>query len=117
MFVMSRRPPRFTRTDTLFPYTTLFRSRGNMSGSLRRQRLFGAFLRLAVPHLGVETGLSQQAGMRAALDDPAGVEDDDLVGRDHRRQAVRDHDRGAALFDAFERRLDLGLGAAEIGRA
>src|SRR3546814_3192395 len=24
---MMRRPPRFTRTDTLFPYTTLFRSR------------------------------------------------------------------------------------------
>src|SRR3546814_15017184 len=24
---MRRRPPRFTRTDTLFPYTTLFRSR------------------------------------------------------------------------------------------
>src|SRR3546814_10744561 len=23
---MNRRPPRFTRTDTLFPYTTLFRS-------------------------------------------------------------------------------------------
>src|SRR3546814_6207807 len=26
---MRRRPPRSTRTDTLFPYTTLFRSRGN----------------------------------------------------------------------------------------
>src|SRR3546814_9625448 len=25
---MTRRPPRSTRTDTLFPYTTLFRSRG-----------------------------------------------------------------------------------------
>src|SRR3546814_4553374 len=25
---MLRRPPRATRTDTLFPYTTLFRSRG-----------------------------------------------------------------------------------------
>src|SRR3546814_3108223 len=25
---MLRRPPRSTRTDTLFPYTTLFRSRG-----------------------------------------------------------------------------------------
>src|SRR3546814_9285244 len=25
---MRRRPPRSTRTDTLFPYTTLFRSRG-----------------------------------------------------------------------------------------
>src|SRR3546814_9808046 len=27
-FVMLRRPPRSTRTDTLFPYTTLFRSAG-----------------------------------------------------------------------------------------
>src|SRR3546814_13528950 len=26
-FLMTRRPPRSTRTDTLFPYTTLFRSR------------------------------------------------------------------------------------------
>src|SRR3546814_3214523 len=26
---MIRRPPRSTRTDTLFPYTTLFRSPGN----------------------------------------------------------------------------------------
>src|SRR3546814_20632842 len=27
-FLMLRRPPRSTRTDTLFPYTTLFRSLG-----------------------------------------------------------------------------------------
>src|SRR3546814_12694947 len=27
-FLMIRRPPRSTRTDTLFPYTTLFRSFG-----------------------------------------------------------------------------------------
>src|SRR3546814_10212908 len=28
-FLMIRRPPRSTRTDTLFPYTTLFRSVGH----------------------------------------------------------------------------------------
>src|SRR3546814_11428982 len=28
-FLMIRRPPRSTRTDTLFPYTTLFRSSSN----------------------------------------------------------------------------------------
>src|SRR3546814_13515024 len=33
-FLMIRRPPRSTRTDTLFPYTTLFRSRVKRSGSL-----------------------------------------------------------------------------------
>src|SRR3546814_20242859 len=30
-FLMIRRPPRSTRTDTLFPYTTLFRSPGEAS--------------------------------------------------------------------------------------
>src|SRR3546814_12475886 len=29
-FLMTRRPPRSTRTYTLFPYTTLFRSDGHM---------------------------------------------------------------------------------------
>src|SRR3546814_8840020 len=32
---MIRRPPRSTRTDTLFPYTTLFRSRGVAPGIMR----------------------------------------------------------------------------------
>src|SRR3546814_18272367 len=34
-FLMIRRPPRSTRTDTLFPYTTLFRSeeRGDAGGA------------------------------------------------------------------------------------
>src|SRR3546814_18108647 len=31
--LMIRRPPRSTRTDTLFPYTTLFRSRGHHYGT------------------------------------------------------------------------------------
>src|SRR3546814_18640082 len=31
-FLMIRRPPRSTRTDTLFPYTTLFRSAGHGAG-------------------------------------------------------------------------------------
>src|SRR3546814_3845684 len=31
---MIRRPPRSTRTDTLFPYTTLFRSSGVLSTSM-----------------------------------------------------------------------------------
>src|SRR3546814_12360358 len=36
---MIRRPPRSTRTDTLFPYTTLFRSLGDAGASRRRPRL------------------------------------------------------------------------------
>src|SRR3546814_10675429 len=33
-FLMIRRPPRSTRTDTLFPYTTLFRSAADAAGGL-----------------------------------------------------------------------------------
>src|SRR3546814_11566074 len=36
---MIRRPPRSTRTDTLFPYTTLFRSGWRPSGPGRRRWL------------------------------------------------------------------------------
>src|SRR3546814_4490085 len=37
---MIRRPPRSTRTDTLFPYTTLFRSlTSSASGSCRRRAI------------------------------------------------------------------------------
>src|SRR3546814_16720834 len=38
-FLMIRRPPRSTRTDTLFPYTTLFRSRLRALLGERRLRL------------------------------------------------------------------------------
>src|SRR3546814_4560143 len=37
-FLMIRRPPRSTRTDTLFPYTTLFRSTGPASPTSRTSR-------------------------------------------------------------------------------
>src|SRR3546814_17911806 len=33
-FLMRRRPPRSTRTDTLFPYTTLFRSSDKQHGEV-----------------------------------------------------------------------------------
>src|SRR3546814_11606368 len=36
-FLMIRRPPRSTRTDTLFPYTTLFRS---FLGNILEENLF-----------------------------------------------------------------------------
>src|SRR3546814_16790742 len=38
-FLMIRRPPRSTRTDTLFPYTTLFRS-ALLERRTRRQLIF-----------------------------------------------------------------------------
>src|SRR3546814_7914818 len=38
---MIRRPPRSTRTDTLFPYTTLFRSRRGLRRTYQISQLFG----------------------------------------------------------------------------
>src|SRR3546814_3273747 len=46
---MIRRPPRSTRTDTLFPYTTLFRSRFDRR---RRSRGLGLCLFIARQHIG-----------------------------------------------------------------
>src|SRR3546814_17125086 len=44
-FLMIRRPPRSTRTDTLFPYTTLFRSRHHPRPPARRHAGPGPHLR------------------------------------------------------------------------
>src|SRR3546814_10015301 len=44
---MVRRPPRSTRTDTLFPYTTLFRSRRHRNFDTNLHHLFGFWI--AVP--------------------------------------------------------------------
>src|SRR3546814_19636891 len=43
-FLMRRRPPRSTRTDTLFPYTTLFRSLRRGLGGLCRRSADGGLL-------------------------------------------------------------------------
>src|SRR3546814_20697587 len=53
-FLMIRRPPRSTRTDTLFPYTTLFRS--DRAAGLWITRPFLYRKRLAREHRFVESG-------------------------------------------------------------
>src|SRR3546814_6198682 len=50
---MIRRPPRSTRTDTLFPYTTLFRSPG--------RRLAGQIIRLGASRPGEVVQAGQTA--------------------------------------------------------
>src|SRR3546814_17232835 len=47
-FLMIRRPPRSTRTDTLFPYTTLFRSHsGHAKLITNSETLYAAFVQRA----------------------------------------------------------------------
>src|SRR3546814_5710721 len=78
---MIRRPPRSTRTDTLFPYTTLFRS---------RQRLPPAALGEVGEAGGDQLPMHDQA--RMALDlghiapvvvDPVGIEEQRGIAKQH----------------------------------
>src|SRR3546814_16394287 len=72
-FLMIRQPPRSTRTDTLFPYTTLFRS--------RRQRMRPECIAAVAQVLGqaptpaqirnIETRLARSMRAEAAADHPA----------------------------------------------
>src|SRR3546814_10995153 len=62
---MIRRPPRSTRTDTLFPYTTLFRSEH------RPRFLFSRSERIAHPFITLEAGhamLIERQAMKAELE-------------------------------------------------
>src|SRR3546814_6713255 len=63
-FLMIRRPPRSTRTDTLFPFTTLFRSllgicdlilHGNGCRSRRRRQGCGLYFRRTAGWFGART--------------------------------------------------------------
>src|SRR3546814_4063914 len=76
---MIRRPPRSTRTDTLFPYTTLFRSRQN-AGIVKEA------LTLPDAVLTLDVGTSQKAGTGALI------------------QAFRSADSGRTLVAASEKR-------------
>src|SRR3546814_7366536 len=58
---MRRRPPRSTRTDTLFPYTTLFRSLVRRSAMPAIARWKACECRLAMP------GARQPSGVRSIL--------------------------------------------------
>src|SRR3546814_11708202 len=67
---MIRRPPRSTRTDTLFPYTTLFRSRGK-SAKQRPGRTDGELVYLYTP-------IHPRPVARGAI---ASIQDGFVVGR------------------------------------
>src|SRR3546814_11628176 len=103
---MIRRPPRSTRTDTLFPYTTLFRS----DRRLRQDRRAEVELRVAEPEAeGPERGrfVEQIAAMRARL---VIVEDRELT------DVAREGDgQLAAGIDAPEQRVGDGIALLHAG--
>src|SRR3546814_3891802 len=74
---MIRRPPRSTRTDTLFPYTTRFRSRGEQEGrDNARRRYAHRALRLRLEMIEAERRADEEhiepdADLRADVEDVA----------------------------------------------
>src|SRR3546814_5283203 len=81
-FLMIRRPPRSTRTDTLFPYTTLFRSRKQ----LEEGRLAAAVSALDEQDLAAPDGeildLDREFLTPRATVGEAQVADGEEIGRD-----------------------------------
>src|SRR3546814_14561985 len=103
---MIRRPPRSKRTDTLFPYTTLFRSEGAVDND-------------RFPRIGVgERGRDAEAGGEAIADRAVAVADDAIAAE--MRLARRNLRRRAELrrrIPCERRRRGRGgklEGAAEI---
>src|SRR3546814_3781281 len=110
-FLMSRRPPRSTRTDTLFPYTTLFRSFRREEG-LEHPRLHlridaltgigdGEHQRAAA--FGISLGLGRADGESAALRHGVTRVDGDV---EHRRFQLGGIDLDRAERDRKSTRLN-----------
>src|SRR3546814_3040593 len=107
---MIRRPPRSTRTDTLFPYTALFRSsaRGLAGRALGVTRFAPVSL--------VEAGASISARWvrrrtsRAPLAHTAGVDVEEAGLR------VEADAAGLQREGRLVQRLKVGLGQADVGR-
>src|SRR3546814_19344700 len=93
---MIRRPPRSTRTDTLFPYTTLFRAVSLSAGAPYREKL------LALPGFLVGRGEGRPGAVAEGLA---------LTGFFLARHLFHPHDK---RLPAARRRLELRF---EIGRA
>ena len=95
-------PPRIGMSrlrGTTFTLTAIFRLH-------RRRQLLILPRLLPLPHLRIQAIRRQQLLMRPALDDPAVIQHQDLLRIGHRRQAVRDHQRGAVLRNLLQLRLD-----------
>src|SRR3546814_2784487 len=108
---MIRRPPRSTRTDTLFPYTTLFRSDGlGLSVAAEEQKN-------RTPDQ-AEGGKQYRRSLKLHVEIYRREPREPLPHPAHR---IRRGGRHARIEDAHlvpgEGRADLRLGGHEIGRA
>src|SRR3546814_12912921 len=112
---MIRRPPRTTRTDTLFPYTTLFRSPSDLASLILT--------------LTSNVGAGDDAVARSLVGTGQTLSPDDAVSLEGQTRIRRDNERmddettAATLAAAMDRELaspitvSPGADVLEIGRA
>src|SRR3546814_3272806 len=101
-----RRPPRSTRTDTLLPYTTLFRSDRVMRG------------RDAVPGqevLGERLAAFEPCGCRGRAEDPVAARTEHVDDAGDQRPLRADHgDRDALAFHQRDQAFDVAGGHVHV---
>src|SRR3546814_3089805 len=119
-FLMIRRPPRSTRTDTLFPYTTLFRSLESAREALARRdvgahgpaldaaKLDAALLRMIeavddVQHRGLAGAVRPDDRQNLVLADRKGDVAERLHAAERERDVVDLEDRLADMLRAVGR--------------
>src|SRR3546814_13672945 len=115
---MIRRPPRSTRTDTRFPYTTLFRSEAGLAEE--RGLLIAGHPRDRDPS-GQTTalhGLAEPPARRAHLGQGGGghTEEVDQLLRPSQRSDVEEH-RAAGVGGLRGEDPTIGAAGQELGRA
>src|SRR3546814_19202957 len=91
-FLMIRRPPRSTRTDTLFPYTTLFRChRAQRSEKARQQDAVRTMLQEETPAVADQFGmLLEEAGVEQPFTVAMAEPETDAVARSEERRVGKE---------------------------
>src|SRR3546814_8295400 len=114
---MIRRPPRSTRTDTLFPYTTLFRSYAELLASMRQRHQAEASFERGI-ELSAELG-DKSLEARGLLGLGRLYES---MGKSTRTKAIAAFEDAIARFQALdlkrelaESRMALGVSRLNIG--
>src|SRR3546814_14432370 len=110
---MILRPPRSTRTDTLFPYTTLFRSRQDL---LNRRHRKGGEMRSRKPGWNIGKACSDRVDRPAEqMHDDCRQDDRDEEARPLRREAAHSNERRQRT-KADRERIEVGRSqCADIG--
>src|SRR3546814_12615928 len=80
---MMRRPPRSTSTDTLFPYTTLFRSVGGGGDQDQARNIVLARVARAFEAVDRDDVAARALGRQRVANRGAFMEDGDAVGLQH----------------------------------